>query len=340
MPPKTRETRHARSSYPWPTPKPRASDWMSELSEALKPHPDSGIGSEELLSLSTNLNSSLSDNPFSRTLNPAPPEVEIGRVLYSKLQKYPHLRQSLPSVNAARAFKYGSRAYGQKKWYSEDFNISRGLRSNKSRRQFRFGIKSNVEFLIQLDLENLRSCILDTTFELNKNSSSPSVPLLSDGSFLDLMRKMNATRCTKFCEIMNRLHGNLHFSQSLNEYFATDDMLEPPLLLVAEAIRKGPDLGTFLRGGSVAATAMMYRHRASPNDHDWGSLPKSTSKSETFGSRASSHSVFRNQKYKYKFGYCFQFQNTGSCETTECQYMHKCSKCKESTHGEDTCQKI
>ena len=73
---------------------------------------------------------------------------------------------------------------------------------------------------------------------------------------------------------MNRLHGNLNFSQSLNEYSATDDMLEPALLLVAEAIRSGPDLGIFLRGGSVAATAMMYRHRASPGDHDWKSSQK------------------------------------------------------------------
>ena len=320
---------------------PRESDWMSELSEALKPHPDSGIASEELLSLSNNLNSSFSDNPFNRALNRSPTEVEIGRVLYSKLQKYPHLRQALSYVNAARAFKYGSRAYGQKKWYTEDFNISRGLKSNKSRRQFRFGLKSNVEFLIQLDLENLRSCILDPTFELNKNQSSPTVPLLSDGSFFDLMNKMNEKRCTKFCKIMNRLHGNLHFSQSLNEYFATDDMLEPPLLLVAEAIRNGPNLGTFLRGGSVAAASMMYRHRASPSDHDWGSSPKTSVKKETFSPRNSSPSSFRKQHqiYKYKVGYCFQFQNTGSCETTECQYMHKCSKCKESTHGEDTCQK-
>ena len=172
---------------------PRASDWMSELSEALKPHPDSGIGTEELLSLTHTLNPSFSDNPLKRNLASSHQEAEIGRVLYSKLQKYPHLRQALSSVNAARAFKYGSRAYGQKKWYTEDFNIIRGLRTTKSRRQFRFGLKSNVEFLIQLDLENLRSCILNPSFELNQNSPTLSFPLLSNGSFMDLMKKMNAT---------------------------------------------------------------------------------------------------------------------------------------------------
>ena len=83
---------------------PRASDRMSELSEALKPHPDSGIGTEELLSLTSNLIPSFSDNHLNRTLNSSPPGAEIGRVLYSKLQKCSHLRPALSAVNAARAF--------------------------------------------------------------------------------------------------------------------------------------------------------------------------------------------------------------------------------------------
>ena len=196
-----------------------------------------------------------------------------------------------------------------------------------------------MEFLIQLDLENLRSCILNPTYELNKNTSATFIPLLSDGSFLDLMKNMNSSRCDKFCSIMNRIHGNLKFSQSLNEYFATDDMLEPALLLIAEAIRNGPDLGTFLRGGSVAAAAMMYRHRASSSDHDWRSSKKAGFQKTTFGSSGSTTGFQKQKAIPYKFGYCFEFQHTGSCETTDCHYKHKCSKCEESTHGADTCQR-
>ena len=243
-------------------------------------------------------------------------------------------------MNAARAFKYGSRSFGQKRWYTEDFDISRGLKNNKNRRQFRFGLKSNVEFLVQLDLENLRSCLLDSTYEINQNIPSVTPPL-SDGSFLDLMEKMNPNRCKKLCRIMNRLHGNIDFSLSLNEYFATDDMLEPALLLIADAIRNGPNLGNFLRGGSVAASAMMYRHRASPKDHDNKFTPKNNFTKNTFVSRRSSTPTNMNQRtvYKYRKGYCFQFQQTGSCETTDCRYFHKCSKCNESTHGQDSCQR-
>ena len=99
--------------------------------------------------------------------------------------------------------------------------------------------------------------MLDSTYEIHQNTPSSGAPPLSDGSFLNLMDKMNPTRCRKSCNIMNRLHGNIDFSQSLNEYFATDDMLEPALLLAADAIRNGPNLGNFFRGGSVAASAMM-----------------------------------------------------------------------------------
>ena len=88
--------------------------------------------------------------------------------------------------------------------------------------------------------------MLDSSYKVNQNTPSTVNPVLSDGSFLNLMEKMNPTRCKKFCKIMNRLHGNINVSLS-NEYFATDDMLEPALLLVAEAILSGPDLRTFLR---------------------------------------------------------------------------------------------
>ena len=160
---------------------------------------------------------------------------------------------------------------------------------------------------------------------------------LSDGSFLNLMDKVNPTRCRKLCNIMNLLHGNIDFSLSLNEYFATDDMLEPALLLVADAIRNGPNLGNFLRGGSVAASAMMYRHRASSDDHDFSQKTNFTK--NTFFSRRPSTTAVRTPKsvYRYRRGYCFQFQQTGSCETTDCRYFHKCAKCQEPTHGQDSC---
>ena len=54
---------------------------------------------------------------------------ERGRIMISKLTKYPPLRRSLASINTARSYKYGPRAFGKNTWYSENFDVVKGLRS-------------------------------------------------------------------------------------------------------------------------------------------------------------------------------------------------------------------
>ena len=105
-----------------------------------------------------------------------------------------------------------------------------------------------MDFLIQLDLESLKTCLLDKSFE-PRSSSTSGTNRLSDGSFLDTMLQMDHTRFKKFCTLLNRIQANLHFTQSLSEYFATDDMLEPALMVVSDAIRRNLDLELSLRGG-------------------------------------------------------------------------------------------
>ena len=70
-----------RTTFPWPTPRPQSSDWMTELGEALRPHPDSGIESEELATLGNNY-SSFSD----KTVTSPRPAAKHGRILCAKLQ--------------------------------------------------------------------------------------------------------------------------------------------------------------------------------------------------------------------------------------------------------------
>ena len=170
-------------------------------------------------------------------------------------------------MNNARAFNFGSRALGNKKWFKENFDTQEGLKSNKERRQFSFGLKSNVDFLIQLDLWNLKALLQNNTFTPQGLTHAPPQSL-SDGSFLSMMHTMDAQRCTALCTLLTRINDNLDFSQSLSEYFATDDMLEPALMLIAESLRRAPNLKNNLHGGSFASNAMVYRHRASPRDHD------------------------------------------------------------------------
>ena len=314
---------------------------MTELANAVQDPQTTGGDASNLLTPMFVHESKTPETIFSNLFGKDTTEAEHEQILFKTLIKFPTLRKSLPSINSARAFKYGSRSFGKKRWYRETFDVVSGLKSNADRRKFRFGLKSNVDFLIQLDLESLKTCLLDKSFEPRTSATSGTNPL-SDGSFLDTMRQMDYTRFKKFCTLLNRIQANLHFTQSLSEYFATDDMLEPALMVVSDAIRRNLDLEISLRGGSVAANALTYRHRASPRDREFSSRrpPHQESRAQSYRSKSSNFSSRKthvSEAPKYPIGSCWYFQATGVCNKTDCEYDHACCKCHSKLHGKDSC---
>lgn len=240
-------------------------------------------------------------------------------------------------MNSARAFRYGSRAFGNKKWYKKNVDTQEGLKSNEDRRKFRFGLKTNIDFLIQLDVLNLKTELRKNLFNPQGHTQAPPRSL-SDGSFLSMMHNLDAQRCSSFCKILERISDNLEYSQNLSEYFATDDMLEPALMLIAESLRKAPNLKNSLHGGSFASNAMVYRHRSSPRDHDrtFSRPPQLSSRTPAPIRKAKS---MRNKKGfgKYTYGYCFGFQHTDNCDRPDCEFLQKCNNCDGTSHGERSC---
>ena len=75
------------------------------------------------------------------------------------------------------------------------------------------------------------------------------LPRISKNSFLGLLNVANPSRCVKLCEILDRVISNIHFGQTMNEYFALDEKIEPAKHVLTEAVKQGPDLGKTLRGG-------------------------------------------------------------------------------------------
>ena len=74
---------------------------------------------------------------------------------------------------------------------------------------------------------------------------------ISKNSFLGLLNVANPSRCVKLCEILDRVISNIHFGQTMNEYFALDEKIEPAKHVLTEAVKQGPDLGKTLRGGDI-----------------------------------------------------------------------------------------
>lgn len=317
---------------------------MAELSAAVRPNAPSG-GTSKSLNYPFGGVSCPDTNPKNIFGKDASDE-ERGRLMLAKLTEYPILRKSLQSINTARAYKYGSKSFGERGWYTENFDVVKNLHSNMDRRKFRFGLKSNIDFLIQLDLENLKSCLIDKSLDQNFHHVDQAASL-SDGSFLSLMQQMNLSKAQKFCRILKRMESNLNFTQSLSEHFANDEMLEPALMVVSDVLRQSPDLGEGLWGRSVAANALLYRHRASPRDREFKS-EISNPRTTQFSLRPQTRPQKRNfigyrppnpsyTKPKYPIGSCFRFQSTGRCDIRGCTYDHACCKCFSKTHGKDFC---
>ena len=68
------------------------------------------------------------------------------RLACANLRENRAARRDIAALNAARSHLYGEREFGYKNWYSDKPGIARKLKSQTHRRQFRMGLKANMEF--------------------------------------------------------------------------------------------------------------------------------------------------------------------------------------------------
>ena len=127
--------------------------------------------------------------------------------------------------------------------------------------------------------------------------------------------------------ILERIISNMHSTQSMSGFLASEDAIEAAKTVVLEAVRRGPNLGNFLRGGSFASCVQVYRSLSSRFDADryfflnkkWNVQKKNPLYKTT------------DSRFPYPTGYCYKFQKTNSCALTDCQFKHKCSNCSAKT---------
>ena len=83
------------------------------------------------------------------------------RLAYANLRENRTARRDLAALNSARSHLYGERELGYKSWYNDKANISRRLKTQAHRRQFRMGLKANMEFFNQLRKNDLRTALCE-----------------------------------------------------------------------------------------------------------------------------------------------------------------------------------
>ena len=267
-------------------------------------------------------------------------EPQTSRQLFPDTKMFSHIYRSLPSILNAKSFIYSTSFFGDKKFYIDEFDFKKTPLHPDNRRKIRFGLKSLLDFVVQMDLHKLRKDILEKDgkverFTTRQRGDHPSP--LADDSFAGLLRLANPTKCKRVLLLLNRIISNLHFSQSMNEFFASDNSVEAAKLVMSEAVKKGADLGSFLRGGSFASCVQVYRNLSSKFDHDAAYFTNLKEKSRQNFSRSSRQ---ERRVFPYPSGYCYRFQRVGSCAVDNCKFTHSCSNCQEVSHGFENCPRV
>ena len=145
---------------------------------------------------------------------------------------------------------------------------------------------------------------------------------------IKLIEFFNRDKAAEILKTLEKITSLAHFSQSMADYFARDDALEPALSVVCEVLRNDQDVGAVLkkRSATFMSLALPYDKHRSVEDRDVGqksSLPKSSK----FG-------IPKNHQ-----AYCFWFQKKGGCFASSCTFAHKCDQCDSPQHGRLHCGK-
>ena len=64
---------------------------------------------------------------------------------------------------------------------------------------------------------------------------------------LKILELINGDKVKEITDLVKRISTLSHFSQSMTDYFAHDDAVEPALAVLCEVLRTGPDVGAVLK---------------------------------------------------------------------------------------------
>ena len=196
--------------------------------------------------------------------------------VYEKLVKDPLARSRLENLHAARAHKYGYAHFGPKRLFRESTKIATKLKSQAERRKFRAGLKGLLDFLNQLNLMDLEKLLEKGDPEGFKALKLPDLikpeticKYLKDVPPIKLVEFINRQKATEIRALLTKISSLAHFSQSMTDFFAHDDALEPALAVVCDVLRNNEKMGGVLsKSSSFLSMAQPYDKNRSKADHD------------------------------------------------------------------------
>ena len=88
--------------------------------------------------------------------------------------------------------------------------------------------------------------------------------------FDDILKFIDQEKAQKILLTLDKIVALAHVSQSMGNYFARDDSLEPALSIVCQGLRGNNNFEYILiPGGIFQSLASAFYHLKSPKDHDF-----------------------------------------------------------------------
>ena len=284
------------------------------------------------------------------TSNASPcPDVELYKMTYDRLRQNPLERSRLENIHAARAYRYGIAHLGSKHFYKEDTNLGSKLKTQTDCRKFRAGLKGDVDFINQLNMLDLEECFKGGSSDCLKTLKLQEPVLTSELKNklkevppIELIKFVNEEKACKILKIFEKIISLAHFCQSMSDYFAHDDALQPALAVVCQVLRQNENTGAILndRHTTFLGLAQSFQMLKSHMDRDCeGESGQKTIRS-TYRRHSSDREAARTRKRSnpYEEGFCYNFQKYSSCSNRNCRFSYRCAICR-STNGKAVCSR-
>ena len=272
------------------------------------------------------------------------------RLALANLRENRAARRDLAALHAARSHKYGEREFGSKNWYADKTGLARKLKTQAHRRQFRMGLKANMEFFNLLRIGDLRSAMTEGDSAILGNL--PANTKASVAEFrkffavtpaIDVLKLFVPHKAEAVEQILRGIESLADFNQRLCCHLASHPALEPIHAVICDMLRSGSDFETATRTNPLAIATQAVQHVCGTPDRDATVFPKggghrqaqSTTNDRRQGNGRSARSGGGGGSARLR-NCCFAFQD-GTCTRVACVFRHVCDKCGSTAHGSSAC---
>ena len=177
----------------------------------------------------------------------------LDRLALANLRENKRARNDLAALHAARSCAYGGRGLGEKKWFTDKPGISKRLKTQAQRRQFRMGLVANIAFYNRLNMLDIRTllesgtnsdlALVNATTPMTLTQFQYMVQRLSP---IDLLRLFSPDKAARVSELLSEISAIADYEQTLCNHLAACEALEPSHAVLSKLLRSGANFQTAL----------------------------------------------------------------------------------------------